>query len=501
MNAFIETLTEMQNIMDNLKRTENGALAYNSTMDKVYDMFAFGGAYRSRTDDEVIALYANAYAQSPVLATKCLFYLRDVRGGQGERRFFRVAFRWLIKTHEDEARKLLSFIAEYGRWDDLIEVCYGTNLWMAAIAIIAERLNKDLASENECSLLAKWMPSINASSKETKKKAYSIMNCLGMTPRIYRKILSRLRKKINVLERLMSANEWDKIEFDKIPSKAGILYKDAFQRREILQKRYEDFVTSEDTKVNAGTLYPYEVVKKARHTTSLVDAAAINMYWNNLPDYFNGQSNSMMCVCDTSSSMRWGWTGSSVEPIDVAISLSIYAAEHNEGPFKDCYISFASRPQFIKIKGEDIVTKTDYIYSKNLVDDTNLEAVFDLLRRGCISHKWEPQEMPKTLVIISDMEINEGVSELNWRDSNSAVKGLMEQIRDKWIADGLERYFPKLVYWNVNARFNTILDMGPNVSYVSGCSPILFEQVVSGKTGYDLMLDKLLSERYSVIEF
>ena len=111
MNAFIETLTEMQNIMDNLKRTENGALAYNSTMDKVYDMFAFGGAYRSRTDDEVIALYANAYAQSPVLATKCLFYLRDVRGGQGERRFFRVAFRWLIKTHEDEARKLLPFIA------------------------------------------------------------------------------------------------------------------------------------------------------------------------------------------------------------------------------------------------------------------------------------------------------------------------------------------------------------------------------------------------------
>ena len=209
----------------------------------------------------------------------------------------------------------------------------------------------------------------------------------------------------------------------------------------------------------------------------------------------------MMCVCDTSGSMKWGWTGNGVEPIDVALSLSIYAAEHNEGPFKDCYISFASRPQFIKIKGEDIVTKTDYIYSKNLVDDTNLEAIFNLLRRGCINHNWKPEEMPKTLVIISDMEINEGVSELNWRDSNSAVKGLMEQIRDKWIADGLERYFPKLVYWNVNARFNTILDMGPNVSYVSGCSPVLFEQVVSGKTGYDLMLDKLLSERYSVIEF
>ena len=219
MNTFVEALTQMQEVRNNLKRTENGALAYSSTMDKVYDMFAFGGAYRNRTDDEVIALYANAYAQSPVLATKCLFYLRDVRGGQGERRFFRVAFKWLIRNHEEVARKLLSLIAEYGRWDDLIDVCYGTNLWMAAIAIIAARLNKDLSDEEECSLLAKWMPSINASSKETKKKAYAIASSLGMSPRVYRKILSHLREKINVLECLMSANKWADIEF----SDTGIL--------------------------------------------------------------------------------------------------------------------------------------------------------------------------------------------------------------------------------------------------------------------------------------
>ena len=499
MNTFVEALAEMQNLMENLKRTENGALAYSSTMDKVYDMFAFGGAYRNRTDDEVVALYANAYAQSPVLATKCLFYLRDVRGGQGERRFFRVAFKWLIKTHEDEARKLLPLIAEYGRWDDLIEVCYGTNLWMAAIAIIAERLNKDLASEDECSLLAKWMPSINASSKETKKKAYSIMNCLGMTPRIYRKTLSHLRKKINVLECLMSANEWDKIEFDKIPSKAGLLYKDAFRRNEIIGHKYIDFILSESTKVNADVLYPYEIVGKTEWAHNNVDRAALDKYWKNLPNYFNGKSNSMMCVCDTSGSMTWGV--GRVKPLDVAISLSIYAAEHNEGPFKDCYISFSTHPQFVKIEGRNIVEKVRNIKDNSLIADTNLESVFDLLRKGCINRKWKAGDMPKTLVIISDMEINEGIEELEWREENTAIKGLMEQIRDKWIADGLEKYFPKLVYWNVNARNNTILDMGPNVSYVSGCSPVLFEQVVSGKTGYNIMFDKLLSERYKAINF
>lgn len=498
MNTFVEAMTEMQNRTDNFKRTENGALAYKSTMDKVYDMFAFGGAYRQRTNDEVVALYADAYAQSPVLATKCLFYLRDVRGGQGERRFFREAFKWLIWSHRDTARALLTYISEYGRWDDLIDVCYGTKLWDDATSIMRNQLSKDLLG-NDCSLLAKWLPSANASSKDTKKKAYALMKSFHLSPRKYRKMLSHLREKINVLERLMSANKWEDIEFDKIPSKAGILYKNAFQRRDLIQEKYKNFITSENTKVNAATLYPYEIVNKAKISMSDVDRAALDKYWKNLPDYFNGKSNSMMCVCDTSGSMTWSMNG--VAPIDVAVSLSIYAAEHNEGEFKNCYISFASRPQFIQIKGNDIYEKVRYIKNKSLVDDTNLEAVFNLLRRGCINRRWRPQDMPKTLVIISDMEINQGISELGWRDNNESIKGLMEQIRDTWIADGLEAYFPNLVYWNVNARNNTILDFGPNVSYVSGCSPVLFEQVISGKKGYDLMMDKLLSERYDKINF
>lgn len=499
MNTFVERMEAIEKKVGNLKRTENGATAYSSTFDKLYDMFAFGGAYRNRTDEDCIALYADAWNDSPVLATKCLFYLRDVRGGQGERRFFRECFRWLCKKHTVVAKELLSLVPEYGRWDDLIYSTYGTPVWRATTTLIRKQLSEDIQTEYP-SLLAKWMPSENASSLETKKMARALRTSLNLTPRDYRKMLSTLRERLNVIECLMSANEWDKIEFDKIPSKAGLIYKDAFARRDIIKDKYREFITSDKTEVNAKTLYPYEIVHKvvAKWSDSLSEIA-LNKYWNNLPDYFDGKENSMICVCDTSGSMTWG-TGAAM-PIDVAISLSIYAAEHNKGEFKDRFISFSDRPVFHKIVGNTIVEKVNSIRKKCEVADTNLEATFDLLRHGCINHQWELEDMPKTLVIISDMEINVGVDELDWGVSNEEIVSLMEHIRRKWYADGIDEYFPDLIYWNVNARNNTILDLGENVSYVSGCSPVLFEQIVRGKRGYDLMMDKLLSDRYERITF
>lgn len=499
MNTFVEKMEAIEKVVEHLKRTENGAMAYDTTFYKVYDMFAFGGAYRQRTDEECIALFSSAFNEEPILATKCLFYLRDVRGGQGERRFFRVCFNWLCQKYSRVARKLLPFVAEYGRWDDLIHTTYHTSVWGDAMAIVADQLSEDIDTSYP-SLLAKWLPSENCSSLETKQMAKAVRTYFGWTPRQYRKLLSELRRRLNVVERLMSANEWDKIEFDKLPSKAGLLYKDAFARRDIIKDRYREFVLSDHTKVNADTLFPYEIVSKALDVyNDPIAEAALDKYWKNLPNYFDGKENSMICVCDTSGSMTWG--AGAAEPIDVAISLSIYAAEHNTGAFKDRFISFSERPVFHTITGDTIVKKAKSIYDKSEVASTNLEAVFDLLRRGCINHQWNPEDMPKTLVIISDMEVNMGVDEFNWGQTNADLVPLMEQIRHKWIADGLEAYYPNLIYWNVNARNNTVLDLGENVSYVSGCTPILFEQIIRGKRGYDLMMDKLLSERYERITF
>ena len=492
-NTFMENLTNATNFMV----TENGALAHKSTRSMVYDMFAFGGAYRRRTDEDCILLFKNAYEENPELALKCLFYLRDCRGGQGERRFFRVCFRWLCSYDPAAARRNLIHLSEYGRWDDLVYATFGSELMWEAFKIIQHQLALDVECKTP-SLLAKWMPSENASSWETKKMANELRKYLGMTHKQYRKTLSILRARINVLERLMSANRWEEIEFDKIPSKAGLIYKNAFARRDIIAKKYEAFAKSSETKVNAKTLYPYEVVEQAIKAGWYChdddpDKAMVEKYWNNLPDYFNGEPASIMCVVDTSASMRG-------MPINVAISLGMYCAERIGGPFAGHYISFASRPQLIKVEGVDFVDKVKRIYRTNLCDNTNLEATFDLVLE--MAKKSKPEDIPKTLVVISDMQIDRmtgstwyGPSMKRWTQESAATE--MELIRQKWAAAGIE--CPRLVYWNVDARDNTILDAGPNVSFVSGCSPVLYEQIVRGVTGYDLMLDKLMSERYAVI--
>ena len=508
MNTFVNTLSNETNFA----RTENGALTHKTTNSAVYDMFAFGGAYRSRSEADCIFLFKKAYEEDKNLALKCLFYLRDVRGGgQGERRFFRVCFHWLANNDSSVAEKLLEQISEYGRWDDLIYASINTKVESSMIAIVKKQLALDIQSKTP-SLLAKWMPSENASSKTTKATANRIRNKIGWSHKQYRKILSDLRARINIVERLMSENRWDEIEFDKIPSKAGLIYKNAFARRDIIAKKYENFIKDDNTKVNANTLYPYEIVEKAiklggdyrysyRYAPSdvdinNVDRLAINKYWANLPDYLEGNPCSMMCVVDTSGSM-YG------RPINVAISLGLYCAERIGEPFKNHYISFSSKPNFIKTDGIDFVDKVHRIYRTNLCENTNIEATFNLLKKAALDKNVKKEDIPKTLVIISDMEIdymsytnvrNSGMR--RWTRETSATE--MERIRADWEASGLE--CPKLVYWNVNARNDNILDAGPNVSFVSGCSPIIFKQVLTGVTGYELMMQTLLSERYATVE-
>lgn len=501
MNTFMNQL----NNSFNYKRTENGALAHRTTNSAVYDMFAFGGAYRNRSDADVILLFKNAFEENAELALKCLFWLRDCRGGQGERRFFRVCMKWLAQNHPNRIRNLVQYLPEYGRYDDLFEL-FDTDLEKDVINLIRTQLMEDMASQkNGISLIAKWLPSENASSTITIARAKKIRNALEMTSKDYRKMLSKLREKIKVLERLMSANRWDEIEFDKIPSKAGLVYKNAFARRDMIAKKYETFAKDKNTKVNAKTLYPYEVVEKALAGTdwygdwrnSDVDRAMINKYWENLPDYLNGADCSMMCVIDTSGSMQG-------RPINVAISLGLYCAERMTGPFANHYISFASRPQLIKTEGIDFVDKVARIYKTNLCDNTNLNAVFDLLLNTAMNKNVKEADIPKTIVVISDMEIDDGTYEYNyrnrytrcWKKDTAATE--MEKIRQKWANYGLQ--LPKLVYWNVDARNNTILDAGPNVSFISGMSPIIFKQVLTGKTGWQLCLETICADRYSVIK-
>jgi len=492
MSKFIDNMKQDTNY----KRTENGAVAMKSTLNAVYDMFAFGGAYRSRSDADVILLFKKAFEEDRTYALKCLFYLRDCRGGAGERRFFRLCAKWLAENYPNVMRRNLQYVPEFGRYDDWY-VFVDTPLENDMFALMRKQLALDVQCKTP-SLLAKWLKSENTSSAESRRLGNKTREYLKMSHKQYRKTLSILRQRINVLERLMSANEWDKIEFDKIPSKAGLVYKNAFARRDIIKAKFEAFAKSKDTKVNAKTLFPYEVVHQAvqcREGLNGTDRAMINKYWDNLENVFNNEySFNAMAIVDTSGSMTWG--SGNIMPIDIAISLGLYCAEKANGPFHGHYISFASRPQLIPTEGVDFVDKVKRIYRTNLCDNTNLEAAFSLVLNTAVKHNMKQEDLPQSLIIISDMEIDQARSGYWYRDTRD-VKTTMSVIRDKWTRAGYK--CPNLVYWNVDARNDTILDDGPNVTYVSGASSAIFTQIMTGKTGINLMFDKLDSERYENI--
>ena len=491
----------------NFTYTENGAITHKTTESALLDMFAMGGAMRERSVSDVTLMFKKAYEENPKYALKCLFYLRDVRGGQGERRFFRECMKWLAKNDTAAVRRNLQYVAEFGRWDDLYSFV-GTSLEKDAFKILKNQFILDLNCKTP-SLLAKWLKSENATSEESRKLGELTCRYFGYHPKQYRKHLSNLRERIRVLERLMSQNRWEEIEFDKIPSKAGLKYKNAFARRDIIKAKYEKFAKSEATKVNAGTLYPYEVVEKAinlmgsqdyywRNNNPIAldntDRLMINKYWDNLTDYFNGSKLNALCMVDTSGSMHG-------TPINVATSLGLYCAEKAGGPFANHYISFSSRPQLIECEGVDFCDKVDRIVRTNLCENTNIEAAFDMLLNTAMRNRLTQDELPDTIIVISDMEFDSAT----WQYRSYASRGtegaetLMEGIARKWRMKGYE--VPHLIYWNVNARQNNIPMLGVGrVSFVSGFSPSIFQSIVTGKTGYDLMLETLDKKRYEVIQ-
>lgn len=502
MNELLKNLKQQSNVT----LTANGASTYRSTMTMVYDLFAMGAAMRGASDADCINLFKKAYEEDPTLALKCLFYLRDIRGGQGERRFFRLCIKWLAMNHEKEMENLIRFVPEYGRYDDLFEL-FGTPCEAAMIGYIYFVIHK-----NEDHLIYKWMPSINTSSRNTQERGRKFAHEFDMTEREYRKMLSDGRKACNLVETLMSQQEWNKIAFDKLPSRAGILYSKAFARREETKERYAEFMSSKTTKVNAGTLYPYDVVSKAidlMHSSSYwytkeialndVNRLAINKYWDNLTDYFNGATLNALCVCDTSGSMTSGYN-SKIAPIDVAISLALYTAERAKGPFQNHFISFSSRPKLIETEGVDFCDKVDRIYRQNLCENTNIEATFDLILNTARQNGLSQKDLPDSLIIVSDMQFDAARGYSSWHSMNDNTVTLMERIEQKWNAAGYK--MPKLIFWNVNAASgggNIPMKDEDGVTFVSGASPSIFTSILTGKTGIQMMMDALMVSRYEQI--
>ena len=477
---------------NNYTLTTNGATTHKSTLNGLMDLFALGGAYRSRSDDDCITLFKKAFEEDEGYAMKCLYYIRDIRGGQGERRFFRVTLKWLADNHSDAVLRNMEYIPLMGRCDDLY-VLDGTPLEKDMYKFMKKQFLLDLNCKTP-SLLAKWLKSENASSKESRRLARKTIEMFGMNPKMYRKTLTTLRERIKVLERLMSEGRFDEIEFDKIPSRAGIIYRNAFARNDMTKARYEAFIKSKETKVNAGALYPVDVAHRAFRASKLPydgpERLALQKYWANLPNYYGDREENGIAIVDVSGSM----TGT---PMEAAVSLGAYIAEKAHGPFANHFITFSARPELVEFNGVDITDKLNRCTSADWGMNTNLEAVFDMLLNVALANNTPQEDMPTRLYIFSDMEFDMALQEWGRWEHYFNPDTLVEGITKKWAAHGYK--MPDIVFWNLDARQNNIPAIGEGFSYISGFSPVMIEQVLSGKTGLDLVMEKLNSERYKNI--
>ena len=464
--------------------TENSALTLKSTGSDCLNLFATIGALRNSEPEEIITRFLRAFAENPHLALRTAFYARDIRGGLGERRTFRIILDWLTKNSPSSVVKNITIIPEYGRYDDLLALL-GTSCESSALAFIKTQLDSDTASQTP-SLLAKWLPSINASNPQTRQLAKHIASSLGMSLKTYRQTLSALRKRISIIENNLRIKDYT-FDYSKQPSKAMMKYRQAFIRND--NERYQAFlqdVAEGKAAMHTGTLAPYEIIMPVFTNGMMSDdeRTALNTTWNAQEDYTNGEN--ALAVVDSSGSM---YGGTVIYPIAVSDSLGIYFAERNKGEFRNHFITFSETPQLVEVKGSDIYEKVNYCASFNEAANTNIEAVFRLILDTAVKHNIPQNEMPSSLYIISDMEFDyctEGSDMTNFENAKQlfAEKGYT---------------LPQVVFWNVDSRHEQqpVSRNEQGVILVSGVSPRIFAMLKSGDFSPEsYMLEILNSERY-----
>lgn len=508
--SFITAIQDTLNDKYNISISENGAIGYRSSGKELLDLNFAVASLRGASEQEIIDKFTKAFFEDKILAMKWLFLARDVRGGLGERRLFRVILKNLIENNPEMVIPVINLIPEYGRYDDLW--CLLDNQESAKVVynIVDEQLIEDLYNMNEnkpISLLAKWLPSPNASSEKTKKYAKQIYKTLGLTEREYRQILSRLRKYLDVVETKMSAKNWSEIRYEAVPSKANLIYSNAFLKNdEERRKEYLEKLKKGETKINASTLYPHDIVHKysGGYCRLSNKDATIEALWKALPDTVQGCGNTIV-VADGSYSMTDNIGGNTtVTALDVANALAIYFAEHSSGEFKNKYITFSERPQLVDFsKADSLHDKLQIAFTYDECANTNIEKVFDLILTTAIKHNMRQEDMPKNVLIISDMEFDScatsGDSNM-WR-RNRPNQRLFEIIAQRYADAGYQ--LPRLVFWNVNSRTDTIpvKENELGVALVSGFSVNIVKMVMSNKLDpYECLLETLNSERYAPIE-
>lgn len=461
-------------------RTENGMKARASSSSKVVDLFYKVGASRGK---DILPDFVAAYNEDRNLAIRIALYARDVRGGAGERKIFRDILGWLEKNDKDMAFALVRKAPELGRWDDI----FGVTEEDVRNAMFVQ-LEEALRAGN--GLAAKWTP-------RKGPFAVAFRSFLNMSPKEYRKFLVERTK---VVETQMSAKDWDNINFSHVPSVAAARYRKAFYRNTPKYAEYVEALKKGDpkvAKVNASAIYPHEVVKSLYTTVSYygtrsatlsaTELELIRQQWAALPDYIGDAS--VMPLVDVSGSMDTTLGKSSVRAIDVAVALGMYCADKNSGKFKDVVITFTGDAKALELKG-DVVSKYAQLRKADWSGSTNLHAAFKTILSIATKNKVPAEEMPETLLILSDMQFNHCVAY-----DDSAI----EMIRRKYEEAGYT--LPKVVFWNLNSYDNVpVREDETGTALVSGFSPSIMEAVLANDveefTPRGVMMKKIMNSRY-----
>lgn len=481
-------MTTLENIKRELNNTttENGDKAYRSTLNHNLDLFGLMGAV-SFGNDKLMDLFNKAYRENEELAIRNLFYLRDIRTGMGRRDDFRTIVSSLATINPEAVCRIAKFIPEYGRWDDVLVLLDNPKTRDCAVELISDQLTLDMLSD-ETSLLAKWLPSINSKNKDVRKKALMIKDHLQLTNEEYRKILSKLRKKIGIVESKMTDKEYD-FDYSQVPSRAMNKYRSAFVRNdgERFTQYLEDLSSGkEGVKVNVKTLYPHEIISIGgsiygfwNDRTREQDLALMEAQWKAL-DRGSTDKNTIV-VRDGSGSMIG-------TPLFVSTALAILYSEQLKGEFANKFITFSSTPELISLDGfNTLKEKLNEVYKYNDCSNTNIEQVYNLILKASIGVPEE--ERIEQVIIVSDMEFDE-CSDVNM----STYNFIKEQYRKAEIE------MPEIVFWNVDAReIHFPTTDKDKVKLVSGYSNAVLQDVLNDNTSTaeEFMLSVL--ERYKEV--
>ena len=508
MSNFMSDLKKKADLLQsNVSVTENGAIGYKTTGKALLDCNFMLASMRNMDESMILNTFLPAYNENPTLALIWLFFARDCREGCGERRTFRVIFKHFCNKNPDSAVKLLPLIPFYGRWDDVVDVVFSDvplKVQDEACKLLSKQVQSDILMANTnqpVSLLAKWLPSLNTSSKETRRRADFLRIVFGWTPKQYRKNLSGLRRKIKVVEQQMSANEWGEIDYEGVPSRAAMLYRGAFSRHD--GDRYDDYlanVKQGNAKINAGVLFPHDIVHA--YDSSYRYNETLEAQWKALPDKVP-ENESTLVVVDGSGSMLSRIGSTNVRCIEVSRALGIYFAEKLKGPYYNSFITFSSSPRFVHfVDGLTLKDKLDIMNHYCDCTNTNLQKVFDLVLDTAVGNNLKQEDLPSNILIISDMEFDEATSNAWYKqDAFAANRALFDHISDCYAAQGYK--LPRLIFWNVCSRTGTIPvttnELG--VALVSGFSPAIADMVMSSELDpYKCLVNKLLSGRYAKVE-